>query len=108
MLEERVLYRFDCVSHYPWSLDELFAALRPAYLARRSENLGREAAVFAEALAGTVADPRDAAETLLDATNALLPYALGPKELGDRAQVARRVARIAAPLVRGILTEEDS
>ncbi len=107
MLEERVLYRLDRVSHYPGSLDELFAALRPAYLARRVENLDREAAVFADALASAVADPRDAAETLLDATNALLPYALGPRDLGDRADVARRVARVAAPVVRGLLKGEE-
>ena len=73
MLEERVVYRFDCVSHYPSSLDELFAALRPAYLARRAANLGREAGVFAEALEGAVPDPLDAAGALVEATNALLP-----------------------------------
>jgi AcrR family transcriptional regulator len=107
MLAERVLYRFDCVSHYPESLDGLFAVLRPAYLARRATNLAREADVFAEALASAVADPRDAAEALLDATNALLPYGLGPRELGDRDDVARRVARIARPLVRGVLAGDE-
>lgn len=108
MLEERVLYRFDCVSHYPASLDELFAVLRPAYLARRAENMSREAGVFAAALAGAVSEPGDAAEMLIDATNALLPYALGPRELGDRADVARRVSRIAKPLVRGLLADRNS
>jgi AcrR family transcriptional regulator len=107
MLAERVLYRFDCVSEYPQGLDGLFAALRPAYLARRAENLGREADVFAAALAGAVPDPLDAAETLLEATNALLPYALGPRELGDRADVARRLDRIADPLVRGLLAAQN-
>lgn len=103
MLEERVLYRFDCVSAYPEGLDGLFAALRPAYLARRAANLDREAAVFAEVLEGAVANPREAAETLLEATNGLLPYGLGARELGDRADVARRVARIAELLARGLI-----
>jgi AcrR family transcriptional regulator len=107
MLAERVLYRFDCVSHYPSSLDELLAALRPAYLARRAENLGREAEVFAETLAGSVPEPRDKAEALVEATNALLPYGLSPRELGDRDDIERRARRIAEPLVRGLLTGSD-
>src|SRR5215207_10413711 len=35
MLVERVLFRFDSVRGYSHGLDEVFASLRPAYLARR-------------------------------------------------------------------------
>ena len=96
MLVERVLFRFDSVRDYSHGLDELFASLRPAYLARRERYFAAEAEVFAEVLAaGTrpgefdVPDPRAAAEALLLATNSLLPYALSARELGRRTSMSR-------------------
>src|SRR5204862_4200558 len=81
MLVERVLYRFDSVRDYSHGLDELFASLRPAYLARRERYFADESAVFAEVLkvghaAGELdaPEPGVAAESLLLATNSLLPY----------------------------------
>ncbi len=112
MLVERVLYRFDCVSHYPASLDEIFGSLRLSYLERRGRNLEKEAAVFEATLLGSeyltggmIPDTRNAAEALLESTNSLLPYGLSPRELGNRCDVERRVRRIASVMVAGILSK---
>lgn len=112
MLVERVLFRFDCVSHYPASLDEIFASLRLSYLERRGTNLSREAAVFEATLIasmdeteGSISNTRESAELLLEATNSLLPYSLSPRELGNRRDVERRIRRIAAVVVAGLLSQ---
>jgi AcrR family transcriptional regulator len=109
MLVERVLYRFDSVRDYSHGLDELFASLRPAYLARRERYFAAESAVFADVLkAGHAAgeldapDPPTAAETLLLATNSILPYALSARELGRRVDVEARVGRLADCLLFGL------
>jgi AcrR family transcriptional regulator len=111
MLLDRVLFRFDSVRDYYHGLDELFAALRPAYLARRQRYFDAEAAVFARVVAagcdaGELAadDPRAAAETLLLATNSLIPYALSARELGRRKDVEARAGRIADLLLYGLTT----
>jgi AcrR family transcriptional regulator len=109
MLIERVLFRFDSVRDYRHGLDELFASLRPVYLARRRTYYDAEAKVFAEVLAqgrgnGEFAaiDPEISAETLLLATNSLLPYALSARELGLREDVQARAERIADLLLHGL------
>jgi AcrR family transcriptional regulator len=109
MLLERVLFRFDSVRDYSHGLDELFASLRPAYLARRQRYFDAEAGVFAGVIeAGRAAgefdapDPRAAAETVLHATNSLLPSALSARELGRRKDVEARAARIADLLLYGL------
>ena len=109
MLLERVLFRFDSVRDYRHGLDELFASLRPAYLARRKTYFDAEAGVYAEVLAAGVAagestcpDPHTAAETLLLATNSLLPYALSARELGRRKDVEAKAGRIADLLLYGL------
>ncbi len=109
MLVERVTFRFDSVRNYSHGLDELFASLRPAYLARRERYFASESAVFAVVLkAGHGAgeldapDPPTAAEALLLATNSLLPYALSTRELGRRADVEARVGRVADLLLFGL------
>jgi AcrR family transcriptional regulator len=109
MLLERVLFRFDSVRDYRHGLDELFASLRPAYLARRRTYYDAEAKVFAEVLAEgqangefNVVDAAVAAETFLLATNSLLPYALSARELGRRKDVEARAERIADLLLHGL------
>jgi AcrR family transcriptional regulator len=113
MLVERVMYRFDSVRGYSHGLDELFASLRPAYLARRQTYFQAEAKVFAEVVAAGQAagefdapDAAAAAEALLLATNSLLPYALSARELGRRKDVEARVARVADLLVRGLCLKQ--
>ena len=109
MLLDRVLFRFDSVRDYSHGLDELFASLRPAYLARRGAYFAAEAGVFAGAVAAGHAagafrapDPAAAAEALLLATNSLLPYALSARELGERAAVEARAGRVADLLLSGL------
>lgn len=109
MLRERVLFRFDSVRDYSHGLDELFASLRPAYLARRGTYFAAEAGVFAGVIrAGHAAgefvapDPAAAAEALLLATNSLLPYALSARELGRRKDVEARAGRVADLLLYGL------
>jgi AcrR family transcriptional regulator len=109
MLVERVMFRFDSVRDYSHGLDELFASLRPAYLARREKYFAAEAGVFADVLAAghateefDVPEPREAAEALLYATNSLLPYALSARELGRRVVVEARIGRVADLLLHGL------
>jgi AcrR family transcriptional regulator len=110
MLLLRVLFRFDSVRDYHHSFDELFASLRPAYLARRQRYFDAEAAVFAAVLgegraAGVFAcdDPLAAAQTLLLATNALLPSGLSVRELGKRSEIEAKTAHIADLLLTGLV-----
>ena len=110
MLLTRVLFRFDSVQHYTQSLNDLLADLRPRLLARRRRYFEDEAQIFAEVLqAGdkikifSVPDALKAAETLLLATNSLLPYSLNTKELGERSEIEERVRRLADLLLTGLL-----
>ena len=115
MLVERVLFRFDSVRGYSHGLDELFASLRPAYLARRDRYFAAEADVFAGVIrAGAESgeldapDPTASAEAILLATNSLLPYALSARELGRRTAVEARVGRVADLLLFGLCRGKHS
>jgi AcrR family transcriptional regulator len=104
MLRERVLMRLDAVQHYSESLSDLLAAIRPALLVRHKQHFAREAEALARPLAEAGFRPEAALETaqaMLIATNALLPFSLSAKELGARAEIQRKVDRIAALLVKG-------
>jgi AcrR family transcriptional regulator len=109
MLLERVLFRFDSVRGYYHSIDEIFRSVRPVDMERRERYFAQEAEVFASVLAGAsgcaVSVRRRSelwAESLLLATNALLPSALSPRELGQRAHVEARVSRIAELVIGGL------
>lgn len=109
MLVARVMLRLDVVTHYGDTWEELLAALRTAYIARRERWLEAEAGLFAEILAeGRVVgvfeyeDALDTARALLLATTGLLPSNLGPQELAARHDVERRAARLADLLIRSL------
>jgi AcrR family transcriptional regulator len=111
MLRTRVLFRFDSVQDIYRSFDAMFAALRPAYMARRERYFAAESAVFADVLSEgadlevfALDDARQTAQTLILATNALLPYSLSAQELGARDEIEARVTRIADLLVNGLRT----
>lgn len=115
MLIERVIHRFDYACAHSASIDELLATLRPRLIERRAGYFRAEAAVIAVALAearrdGTmdVEDPHEIAHSLVIATNALLPYSLSVHELGQRAEIARRVGSIADLLLRGLRTRRTA
>jgi len=101
-LVERVLLRFDYARGHSASVDEILAAIRPALLARREVHFAAEARVLAAMLGGPGA--KETARTMIFATNALLPYSLSVREIGRRAEIARRADRVARLVVRGALT----
>jgi AcrR family transcriptional regulator len=110
MLVERILFRFDSVQHYTQSLNDLLAALRPRLLARRKRYFEEEAAVFAEVLGEGARlgffDAKDVsltANTMLLATNSLLPYSLSASELGERNEIEEKARRLADLLLNGVL-----
>ncbi|MEQ1921653.1 MAG: TetR/AcrR family transcriptional regulator [Pyrinomonadaceae bacterium] len=109
MLIERVMFRFDSVQHYSQSLNELLAYLRPKLLQRRKRYFDEEAQIFADVISEgqkskvfVPGDAFDLAQTLVTATNALLPYSLSAFELGDRKDVAERTKKTADLLINGL------
>jgi len=109
MLVARILSRFDSVHDYHQSLDDMFSALRGAYLERRERYMELELEAFAVVLdegrqAGlwTNPDSRAIAATLLHATNGLLPYSLTGRELGSRPEVERKITLVAELLLDGL------
>lgn len=114
MLVERVMTRVRAVADYLQSLDELFEAVRPAYLARRQSQFEAEQSLLAEVLAEGRADGSllfdDAQETardLLVATNAYLPYSLSVRELGQTSDIESRIERLSSLLVRGLIRNRE-
>lgn len=109
MLLERVILRFDSVQHYTLGLNELLAELRQKLLERRRLYFDEEAGIFAGVIsegqkAGrfVTGDAVEIAQTLLSATNSLLPYSLSVIELGDRTEVEKQARRTAELLIRGL------
>ncbi len=115
MLRARVLDRFDYARAHAASLDALLGGVRPALLARRQDHFAAEARVFAALLRdattmGQLAsrNPARDAESLVTASNALLPYSLSLEELGDRAGVERRLSMLSDLLIRGLIEKHSS
>lgn len=113
MLVERVTFRFDSVQHYTQSMNEMLSALRPQLLERRRTYFAEEARIFAGIIdegkrlkAFGDFDSLAAAETILTATNALLPYSLSTQELGERAEIEEKAARLAALMLGGLLRRD--
>lgn len=109
MLLERVMFRFDSVRHYTESLSDVLAAIRPALMVRHQGHFKQEAEIFVEVLTEGRRDEelifRDAdatARALIVATNALLPYSLSPRELGQRKDVEAEITRVADLLINGL------
>ncbi len=114
MLVERVMTRVRAIAEYRQSLDELFEAVRPAYLARRQTQFEVEQAILADVLQeGMVAgefgfdDANETARDLLFATNAYLPYSLSVRELGQIDEIECKLRRMARLLVRGLTTDRE-
>lgn len=111
MLTARVLHRFDSVQHYTVSISDLLAAIRPRLLERRQRYFAEEAQIFAGIVVeGQIAgifqgsgDAQEIAETLLTATNSLLPLSLSTEELGEREEIEEKITRVADLLLNGIL-----
>ncbi len=109
MLVERVLYRFDSVSHYSQSLNDLLSSVRKGLLARRERHFEKEADVFLEVLREGVrmgtfecSDVLTTSRVLIWSTNSLLPFSLTTRELGKRKELEDRASRIADLLLKGL------
>ena len=109
MIMERVMYRFDSVQHYSQSLNELLASLRPRLLERRRRYFREESGIFARVMSDgkkagvfVLKDPQKAAEAVLDATNALLPYSLSAYELGERSELEKKASSVADLILNGL------
>ena len=110
MLVTRVLFVYDRMPHDSQSLNELFASIRPALLEHRERWLQVEGEHFARVLeegrragAFTTRDPKADARTVLTATGSLMPFALSPRELGEREELECRINALAELLLRGLL-----
>ncbi|HEY8561063.1 MAG TPA: TetR/AcrR family transcriptional regulator [Pyrinomonadaceae bacterium] len=113
MLRTRVLHRFESVQHYTQNLNDLLAAIRPNFLARRERYFTEEARVFISVIEGgqqsgdfTEGDAAAIAESLILATNSLLPFNLTVEELGARRDVETKVSRLADLLLQGLCRRE--
>ena len=109
MLHERVMIRFDYARTHSESLDALLAAFRGDLLERRWRQFALEARqlsqVIDQGIAAREFRPQPSlsiAESLVTATNALLPFSLSVPELGRRSTVAARVDRLVAVLLGGL------
>jgi AcrR family transcriptional regulator len=109
MLHERVMIRFDYAQGHSESLDALLAAFRTELLERRWRQFAMEARLVAEVLERGMDSQEfrrqpalSIAESLITATNALLPFSLSASELGKRSTVAARVDRIIMVMLVGL------
>jgi AcrR family transcriptional regulator len=109
MLQTRVLHRFESVQHYTQNLNDLLAAIRPNFLARRELYFTEEARIFAAVVedgqrSGDFADgdAGEIAESMILATNSLLPFNLTVQELGARKDVEKKSLRLAELLLQGL------
>ena len=105
----RVMARFDGAQTHTPSLDELLAALRPTLLQRRGGHFHREARLLEGLLVEgrrrgelSFVGARATADALVTATNALLPYSLSLRELGQRRVIQTRAARVIDLLIAGL------
>lgn len=115
MIVERVVFRFDSVQHYTQSLNALLADLRQKLLERRRNYFKAEALIFAAILDEgkrrgefKEGDSLKTAETILTATNSLLPYSLSTQELGARDEIEEKTRAVADLLLHGLTKNTDS
>ncbi len=109
MLVARVLKRLSLFRPFVTSLNDLLAAIRPALIAQRAQQLEDEAAIFAAVLRQGMASGKfralpaeTTAHAFLDATNSLLPYYLSPHELRASGPLHVRVLEVSALLLTGL------
>jgi AcrR family transcriptional regulator len=113
MILTRVTYRFEAAQAWAGALDDLYSVLRPTLLERREQTHEREAEILAELLvegrvvgAFDVEDAMLVARSIVLATDALLPYSLSARQLGERAEIEAKANGIVNLLLGGILKRE--
>ncbi len=109
MLMVRVMSRVNAVRNYTMALDELFEAVRPAYMERRKTYFEVERNLLTKVLAEGAAsghfcldNDAETAETLIVATNAYLPYSLSVRELGSPETIRENLSNLVDLLIRGL------
>ena len=109
MLKTRVLHRFESVQHYTKNLNDLLSAIRPNFLARRESYFEQEARIFASVIEEgqqnkqfVAGDAVEISESLILATNSLLPFSLTAAELGARRDIEAKTLRMADLLLQGL------
>ena len=114
MLQTRVLHRFESVQHYTQNLNDLLAAIRPNFLARRELYFTEEARIFTAVIEdgqqsgdfSTATGAAEIAESMILATNSLLPFNLTVQELGARKDVESKILRLADLLLQGLCSRD--
>lgn len=91
------------------SIDEMLAALRKELMAKKERHHAKEAAVLKRVLEEgaekgelPACDYEAAAESMILATNAFLPYSLRVSQLGTPEEIRRKIRRMAVLLVSGL------
>jgi AcrR family transcriptional regulator len=109
MLCARVLHRFESVQHYTQNINDLLAAIRPKFLARREQYFREEARIFVSVIEEgqrekkfSDGDALALAETLITATNSLLPFSLTVHELGAPEEIEDKTERLSDLLLQGL------
>jgi AcrR family transcriptional regulator len=109
MLLVRVMGRVHAVRDYTLALDELFEAVRPAYMERRKAYFDTERDLLSGVLeagkaggAFTFSSARETAAILIVATNAYLPYSLSVRELGSPEKIEADLSLLVDLLIRGL------
>lgn len=109
MIVERVVFRFGCAQGYRQGIDDLLWAVRDQLQERRQRYHHAESLIIAEALIEgralgefCVDDPFAVADAFITATQSLLPYSLGTKELGSKEALHKRVEVLADLLLRSV------
>lgn len=113
MILTRILHRFESVQHYTQNLNDLLSAIRPNFLARRESYFEEEARIFVSVIEEgqqsgkfVVGDALEIAESLILATNSLLPFSLTTAELGAREDIEAKTLRLANLLLQGLITRK--
>jgi AcrR family transcriptional regulator len=113
MLKTRVLHRFESVQHYTQNLNDLLSAIRPNFLARRESYFEQEARIFVSVIEDGQKSENfidgnalEIAESMILATNSLLPFSLTAQELGARKDIEAKTRRLADLLLDGLCSRK--
>lgn len=108
LLRERVQRRYEFCQNSS-SLDEMLAALRSELMVRRETYHRREAQIVADVIrtgmeSGELVrcDAEGAAEGMVLATNAFLPYSLRVSQLGSLSEVMSKLSAVTSLLTDGL------
>lgn len=109
MLLARIFVRFEAVSGYTASLNDLVGNVRALLLERRARHFARETAILARVIRAAqkegeivAGSPRRIARSLVLATNSFLPYSLTPAELGRGSRLRKDATAVVDIVVAGI------